>query len=422
MGMKKDLKFSPVPCGNVMDSVHPARGAGFTPALPQNLSSAGHTLRNPTVRFVPSDRGMIDRAKMNFSPSWVINNISPERSHKRYTLDWWTDTAIFNHNSLLVSAFYGMEEWEFREFYKIPRKDFLFVADSGGWQIASQGAKIDPIDILRWQEHNADIGFTLDVPPVEPGTYVSYVDFEKFKRCVEIAKRNYEIAHRNRKSEDLIIYKVIHGGSVKELDYFANEVKDTEFDGIAYSPKPPVPMGIALQLAYGYNRGDKDVHMFTGTGLNTIPVVVFAKKFYNKLTFDSSSFSVQGARYRSYCNFFYLASGIDFGKGYTSTLKKLPCVCPVCLLATVDDLNKEGSLPGGLIALHNLYITLQYIYILSILADSYEDYIKFLGVYARDQETIKAVSFLQSVYENGFESALKEYGIHGQESAATYFR
>jgi len=403
-GMKKDLKF--------------------VPSLPQNLATAGHSIKGGT-KFVPTQAlGLWVRDEYKFVPSvFGIIDRSAENFKKSYTLDWWTENALFYYNSLLVSAYYGMDIWDFREHYKIPpKKDgFLFVADSGGWQIASQQVKIDPVEILRWQEYNADVGMLLDVPPVEPGTYVSYVDFEKFKKCAAIAKRNYEIVHSRRRSEDLELLKPIHGGSPQEIDYFWDEVKDLEFEGVAFSPKPPVPMGIALQLAYGYDKGLDIVHLFTGTGLNTVPVVVYAQKMFKRLTFDSSSFSVQGARYRSYCNPFYLSCGITFGKSYQSTLEKLPCDCPVCRLATIDDLNSEGSLAGGLIALHNLWITLKYIEHLSVLSRSYTDYINFLNVYSRDEETIKAINFLQHTWDNDFDSALREYGISDREDARNLF-
>lgn len=406
VGMKKELKF--------------------VPSLPQNLSTAGHSIKggtkfvptqalglyvgdDPQYKFVPSVFGMIDR--------------SAERFKKSYTLDWWTENSIFRYNSLLVSAYYGMDVWDFREHYKIPpRKDgFLFVADSGGWQIASQQVKIDPLEILRWQEHNADVGFLLDVPPVEPGTYMSYVDFNKFKDCATMAKRNYEIVHSRRRSNDLELLKPIHGGTMKELNYFWDVVKDLEFEGVAFSPKPATPMTIALELCFGYNKGVDIVHLFTGTGLNTIPVVVYARKMFERLTFDSSSFSVQGARFRSYCNPYYLSSGITFGRGYQSTLDKLPCDCPVCSLATVDDLNSDGSLAGGLIALHNLWTTLKYINHLTLLSESYTDYVNFLRVYSRDEDTIKAIGFINCVLENDLDHALKEYGITDSEDARNVF-
>jgi len=404
--MKKDLKF--------------------VPSLPQNLATAGHSIRGGT-RFVPTQAlGLWVRDDFKFVPSvfGLIDRASGEEKQE-YTLDWWTKKSLFQYDSLLVSAYYGMDKWDFREHYKIPpKKDgFLFVADSGGWQIASQQVKIDPVEILRWQEHNADLGMLLDVPPVEPGTYMTYVDFEKFKKCAATAKRNYEMVHSRRQSNDLELLKPVHGGTMKELDYFWNEVKDLEFEGVAFSPKPATPMTIALELSYGYDKGVDIVHLFTGTGLNTIPVVTYAQKMYKRLTFDSSSFSVQGARFRSYCDPYYMSNSIVFGKSYTSTLERLPCDCPVCQLATIKDLNSEGSLAGGLIALHNLWVTLKYIDHLSVLSKSYNDYVNFLNVYSRDNETTKAIKFLQCVLENDLDYALNqtEFGFSKMEKASDVF-
>lgn len=406
VGMKKDLRF--------------------TPALLDNLSSAGHSLKRG-ARFTPSDRGMISRTNILFSPVWVRNNIDPKRVYRDYTLDWWTDTAIFNYDALLVSAFYGKDIWDFREHYKIPRKDFLFVADSGGFQIWTQNIKIEPINILRWMEHNADIGMTLDVPPLKPNS-IEPLDFEDFKRMCDISRRNYEIMHRNRVSEDIIMLKVLHGATLKELEHFDGAVSDYEFDGYAFSPKPPSALQIAFTLAYAHEHDMKRVHIFLGTGMKTLPVLLYAKRYFDHLTFDSASFSLQGARFRSYCLPFRPGSYVEFGKSYKGELKKLPCSCPVCQLSTVDVFNIDSStkteklsesVPGGLIALHNLYVWLSYIDFLDSLSDSYGDYMAFLR--AQDfLKTIKAIEFLRYSEEVGLDDAFKKYFSIGAD-ASEYF-
>ncbi len=420
------LKFTPATMHG--SQVGMKRDLRFTPSLPSGLSSAGHTLRNREM-FAPSDRGMIGRTSLKYTPAWVRNNIDPKREHQEFTLDWWTDTAIFNYDALLVSAFYGMDIWDFREFYNIPTKDFTFIADSGGFQLWSQNVKIDPIEVLRWMEHNADIGMTLDVPPLIPGSMKSFEDFEMYKKYSDKSKKNYELMHRSRRSDDLEILKVIHGASPRELQYFYDNVAHLDFDGYAFSPKPAREEQIALTISFAKHIGAKKVHIFLGTGMSTLPVIIYGKRFFERLTYDSASFSLQGAKFRSYVLPFKPSSAIDFGKNYTGTLDRLPCNCPVCQISTVDIFNIDKhtttaklseSLPGGLIALHNLYVWLSYMDFLEALSSSYEHYIQFLRVQGF-QDAIAAIEMMRKVEEIGYEDVIAETAASKGTDARTIF-
>ena len=393
-GMKPDLRFKPPE-------------VTYIPALPSGLSSAGHVLRN----------------HVGYTPAWGVNRagtyywdenerVTPENG---FSLDWWTDTAIFRHRALLVSAFYGMDKWDFRDFYKIPTKDFTFIADSGGYQVWSQGVSPDPIDILRWEEHNADVALTLDSPPVKDGMldaggFGTRSSEDSFKESIRISRRNYEVMHRNRDPDSkLQLLKVIHGYTLKELTQFHAAMKDLTFDGHGFGANQNDTSSIALVLGYAQTIEQGRVHMFLATGLNTAPLIIFAKRFFKNLTFDSASFSITGARYRKYYMPYNITKGISFGDSFTSKkLVKLPCTCPVCKLTTPEEFNKSGSLPGGLIALHNLYKVLEYYHTLDALADSPDDYIEFLKG-TTGPETIRMVEYLLCVEENDFEYANNKF-------------
>jgi len=427
----KNLVFTPVTMGGVQVGMKKAsstqdKGEGssmlkFVPGLPEGLSSAGYSIRGKALK-----------RESKFIPGWSLNNTNPElqyipsvegmydrgRLKEGFTLDWWTPTALFHYPALMVSAYYGIGEWNFREYYKIPRKNFLFITDSGGFQIFSQGIKAEPVEILRWMEHNADVALTLDRPPLKTGgealgrpDLVRRAQPHDFQVSIEKSKRNYEIMHRNRQSEDLKLLKVIHGYSLKELHQFHEAIKDIEFDGHAFGANQNDVRSVALVLGFAQTIEKERVHMFLITGEYTAPVVIYAKRFFNHLTFDSSSFSVTGARYRKYYYPTKIGSGISFGNSYTSTLKTLPCNCPVCRLATVKDLNEEGSIPGGLIALHNLHQVLEYFSILEKLADSPDNYLEFLRVKNCPKKTIKMIEYLRCIEENDFEYANKKYGM-----------
>ena len=65
-----------------------------------------------------------------------------------------------------MSATYYIKTKNIREKYKFPN-DFNIMLDSGGWQNYKGDTGLDVIDVLRWQEANANIGYSLDYPLTE---------------------------------------------------------------------------------------------------------------------------------------------------------------------------------------------------------------------------------------------------------------
>jgi len=430
--MKEGLRYVPA----LTEGRMKAHSLRYVPALPDNLATAGQSIRRG-LRFTPTFPQRVKSGVafpieetleevetemgVQYMPAWVKNNIHPDRKFDGFTLDWWTDTAMFRYDALLVSAFYGIKEWDFREKYRIPRDDFTFIADSGGFQLWSMGVKLEPIDILRWEENNADIALTLDSPPIKNSEMIGdRAKPEDFRKSIELSKRNYEIMHRNRQSDQLKLLKVIHGYTFRELHQFYDAVKDLEFDGHAFGANQNDLVSIARVLGFAQSIEQERVHMFLATGLNTSPLIIFAKRFFKNLTFDSASFSITGARYRKYYLPYNINKGISFGGSYTSSLKELPCSCPICRMCHPEDFNADGSLPGGLIALHNLWMVLNYYATLESLADSPDDYLEFLKGNVPDQ-TIRMVEYLLCVDENDLDYANKKYNMDSERDITGIF-
>ena len=84
----------------------------------------------------------------------------------------------------------------------------------------------------------------------------------------------------------------------------------------------------------------------------------------------------------------------------------MPCTCPVCeaIGEQVTILNKDGSAPGALISLHNLYQYIPYIEILDRLKDNREAYLDCIRR-TTSEDCFKACQFIDYVVENGFEKA-----------------
>ncbi len=352
----------------------------YTPAtLPENLK---HKDTNKLV-YTPSLAGVITRQKWN--------------------IRWWGDGAPFQHPALLISAFNGLQYWDFREKFEIPRKNFTFFADSGGFQILNKGVYLDPLDVLKWMEHNADIGAMLDTPPnFESGALLG----KEFKTLAKKSLKNYEKMDRNRKESNFKLYKPIHGNNTETLNWWYNYVKDVPCDGYASSPRRPSAELAAFTLSFAIHNDLHNFHLFLGTGFHVIPVIVYASKFLKNLSFDSSSFSLMGGRLRQYIMPLFFNVSIPFGRGFDGKLKELPCFCPVCNVSTPEAMNAETAEGAGLILLHDLYMYLINIKVLNKLVDDTE---KYKEVIRRNfpTNTMKAIESIDATVEGKFDETFK---------------
>jgi len=84
---------------------------------------------------------------------------------ERAGFSWWNGN-FFHYKYGLISAYYGIYDFNFRERIKFPR-DGILVADSGGLQSLTQNWQEEVIKILRWQERNADIALTFDITSLQ---------------------------------------------------------------------------------------------------------------------------------------------------------------------------------------------------------------------------------------------------------------
>lgn len=304
----------------------------YTPAtLPENLK---HRDTNK-LTYTPSLAGVYTRIKWN--------------------IRWWGEGAPFQHPALLISAFNGVKYWDFRDKFEIPRKEFLFFADSGGYQNFSQGLYADPLEILKWMEHNADIGVMLDLPP----------DFEtsatmgkKLEEHCAKSLANYEKMDKNRENYDMKLFKPLHGNTAETLGWWHKQVEDIPCEGYASSPRRPSAEMAAFTLSFAIDRGLDNFHLFLGTGFNVIPVIAYASRYIKDLSFDSSSFSLMGGRLRQYILPIHTNVTIPFGRQYIANLDRLPCFCPICVNVLPSSMNEETAEGAGLILLHDLYVYL----------------------------------------------------------------
>ena len=373
------------------------------------------------LKFTPSSNGasagpLGARPKLKFTPALsVIEGKRAKEKFKEFNLTWWEPKSFFKYDAMLCSAYYGMIKTFYRDFYKIP-KDFLLIGDSGGFEQATQKTitgkpiRLDALKIINWQKNNVDIGFTLDIPPVNPeNLHFAFDDKIFFRKCAEQSKRNAEIAHRNLNGSNMKLYSVLQGHIKEQLDIWSKGKLDlTDFDGTALSHKSSHLIWLSVQAMYAKEHEVKNIHILTGTGFNSVPLIAYLKKHFNQVTFDSSSYGM-GARNMAY-NLPYRYK-IFFGRSYNGKIKTLPCDCPICKNITIADIQTGTSISGALLSLHNLYNYIQHVEFLDAIVDDdelFENYIKK----HTNKRTHRAFEFIKMCEERGFDDTYRRFKLH----------
>ncbi len=410
--MAQTTKFTPPPLFNVQTSK--SNNLHFTPAStgtgagPQGLHKLNFAYTPACTKDGCGPAGNYDK-QFNFTPANIASRF--DFNHGPFKLTWWEPTSFYYYDAMLISAFYGMKWWDYREYFNIPKENFVLVGDSGGFEQLTQNVRIDPIDVLRWEERNVDIGFTLDVPPKDPVTHAPATDPAHFLRCAEQTKRNTEIMCSHRENFKMKFYKVLQGGDREQLDLWWKYIADFETDGLCSSPQPAQqPLPTALHIGYALSKGIKNLHILLGSGMNVTPVNVYGSQFFDTFTFDSSSYS-QGTMTRDYWLPNNLNESINMGRSNTNHFINLPCDCPVCQHTTADDMKADGSEPGAIISLHNLYNYIRQINFLKALTQDQDFYFDYVKKHFPDN-TYRAICFIRDCKEGDFDSAYNKYFRH----------
>ena len=367
-------------------------------------------MENNKLTYTPSSNGVCagplgTQPNLKFTPALSVIEGQRSKEHfKQYSLTWWEDSSIFKYNAMLCSAFYGMQDklggWTYRERYRIP-KDFLLIADSGGFEQKNSDIRLLASDVIKWQENNADIGFTLDVPPVDANLQFT-TDNDYFKKCADATINNSKTALSYRKK--MTLYYVMQGHTTDQLEYWSNNML-SQFDGCALSHKSKFLVWLAVQAMFVKEKGIKNIHVLTGTGKLSLPIIVYLRKHFKQVTFDSSSYGT-GARLRSYNadHGYHLL----FGDSYNNKVQTLPCDCPVCQIVSIKDFQVKDSVAGALISLHNLYTYIRHINFLNSIVDDDEIFNHYISHHT-SQRTQEAINFIKKCEDIGFEKAYKDF-------------
>jgi len=358
------------------------------------------------------------RCKLNYIPAdnLQLQCTRNKIKHKFYKLSWWEKESFFKYDSLLISAFYGMK-WKtnFRKFFNIPDSTFI-MGDSGGFQNLTQNANLNCLEVLRWQENNCDSGFVLDYP------LLSSLSLKEKKEYQHKTIDNAIYMHKNRKNDKFKLYAVVHGHNEKDVDYmidlYKNVIDISNFDGIGVGVARNVTnlkftIKLIVTMIYKLKTFNKNMHLFGISGLNIIPLIAYLQTKVNfNITFDSSSYGCGAIRKEYWVD--YGRHTLEFSEKNMSSIKNLPCNCPVCSTCTVEDMKKSGSISGGLIYLHNLYQITSFIKQIYSLVNDNESFFKYIKLNYKE-DYLKYFDYIDMVFEKGLDDANKKYGLADQK-------
>jgi len=330
--------------------------------------------------------------------------------------NWWEESSPFTYNTGLISTYYGISDYNYREKFKIP-KDFILFADSGGFQNMTLNSILSPEKVLQWQEKNADIGFTFDYPILENDSIET-----KRKKQIKTVEKAYLTL---KEKKDIKLYAVIQGHSLIEQSFIINKYKEMGnfelFDGYAIGGLVPLSgkkmlltqvLTIFMEQIKEYK---KPVHFFGLSGKNTMPIINYLSKAYDiPITFDSSS-AIYGMSNRRFWIDMYNRDILKLSNRNDTLIQELPCDCPVCKKFTINDFCENERLIG----LHNLYKIIKYQKILRILSKDIEAYKSF----CKDKK--QYFSFIDEVRKNGLEETLNihygHFNKHKTKSLKEFF-
>lgn len=271
------------------------------------------------------------------------------------------DSNSIPHTRVALSPFYSMDLSQSEIRKQLQLEDVSILMDSTGYQRMtlprSDVAQLDPVEILRYQERNrADIAITMDAPFRPDDTSIAE-GWRRIKLSIEYAK----IALKERMQESMRLYCVIHGWDYLSTKKVAETVSQFDFDGFALGAPELLSGNNMSQPAYLENLarlivgikesiGDRPLHML---GIAN-PSALYLMGMLGVSSFDSMRY-LHSAKYRDYLlPQGYLAS-VGAKRTGARRLRELPCFCPICSNVKLETLASYGSLPGALVAIHNIF-------------------------------------------------------------------
>lgn len=317
--------------------------------------------------------------------------------------------------------------------------------DSGGFQIAvGRATLINPIELIKFYNKNADLGMVLDIPDYNDGNPFpdSFID-----DLALIQKRNtdYMLKYKDGPCE---LINIIHGSTPKQkLDYL-EAVHDDRIDRLAV-PSVGIAMTVPrLDLIIELCKKAKSLghykHLHVLGTFNKGVILTLAKLANSKIkevegidfTTDASS-ALQNSVNLTYEKNISIWRGLDEfsvldkerlikidhikslyknGLGKFNEFAELPCNCPVCSRIKYSYVlrNIRGGYMRNLIFLnHNVKECTNYVYMVDQFAKNlnWKEYLNLVKTWQDNDytDTVNCIRYLECVEKKGLEEARKEF-------------
>jgi len=341
----------------------------------------------------------------NYVP--VCCGFTENRKINSKDISWFKNDSIYPYYRILVNPFHQRDTWR----RDMARRDVLVFSDSGGLQDLRHGTRINHIDVFKWQERNADVGFSFDIIPFDIEKQ-RYFTGDKFDDCARQSKEKAHDCFKIKSREDFKFYGIIQGDDIASFERWYDILKDDRFDGYCVKAVGNDPVYVAITSLFVMKRLKKPVH-FLGIGnISKSIVCAYLSKYYDyPISYDSSSYDV-GTQYR---NYEVLPNwGFRIMKDYDNHVFPV-CCCPACneWLPISDKMIKSNDYRlGGLLSLHNMYRNVSLSHIIRTLLHDREQLDGFLKtIYGKSvcDKIKRALDILDFADKHGVESAIKTY-------------
>lgn len=188
--------------------------------------------------------------------------------------------------------------WRGRDVIRRPGQ--FIVGDSGGYSVATQGAVLDPEEVIRWQIANTDVGYILDKPPFrEASPRASGRPADYWAHSLDYTVLNVRQALRLYDPGRTAFrwWGIVQGETPEEQEEWFHAVSDVyqfigEGEGWAMRPHPNNDLGaVARCVNFAETNGIRNLHLLQTTSARSVSILLGLAEFasLNIVTFDSAS-------------------------------------------------------------------------------------------------------------------------------------
>ena len=352
-------------------------------------------------------------ARVIYMPSYLLSRLATYKEKLKFP---WNHRGDFSYPYIFVTYADGKHFADLRNFWEVDSNKGLIMSDSGGFQILARGenedapqdTRINPEDVIEWQNKNCDVAMTLDEPP-----YDSVYKTALFKWEEKMAQTvlNTKIA-LDRKKGGLQLYATIHG--LDESNWFDWKIAVDSAGGLdGYAIGLPSKPNIIIEFLKFVldHKIEKPLHFFKMGGSTEFLLLSRFSKYYPSLiTVDASSFMIHMNSYTQVLSPTNLSQTIEIGdRSDNFSHTRVGCLCPVC--QNNKELSNQEFRLFGYFAFHNLYMfAWHYEYLNSIAGERVGTIRNLLGDYnARYIEVIDRICARHADPNIKIQSGLEDY-------------